>query len=368
MCFVLATVWKNLIRLRRDPFSLIVALGIPLIMGGLMNIVFGGGAPNPHGVLMVDDEDGSFLSHAFTAGFRNGPLANMVTVETVKHDDGIARINRGEGSALLVIPKGLQDAYFANKPFQLELRTNPSQRILPQIIQESLSIMTESSRSKFAVLSQPGRLIDLDIRVKRAAQRPNFATFFFPSMIFMALLFMSNWLSSDIWRERAFGSLRRVAATPASLEAFLSGWLLFIAILMLGVAIAALAAARWAGVSLSNSGACIAWLVFSGLAFFELILFAKMYASSERTANVFGNLVILPLALIGGSFFPFETMPDWMAAIGRKMPNGWALTEFTKMLSGSTGPHQWLPAFATLAIVCAFMFFLNARRLRGFLV
>ena len=30
----------------------------------------------------------------------------------------------------------------------------------------------------------------------------------------------------------------------------------------------------------------------------------------------------------GGSFFPFETMPDWMASFGQLTPNGWALVQF----------------------------------------
>ena len=36
--------------------------------------------------------------------------------------------------------------------------------------------------------------------------------------------------------------------------------------------------------------------------------------------------------MIGGSFFPFEAMPDWMVRIGKLTPNGWALGHIKDIL------------------------------------
>ena len=47
------------------------------------------------------------------------------------------------------------------------------------------------------------------------------------------------------------------------------------------------------------------------------------------------SLMVFPLMMIGGSFFPFEAMPAWMAAVGRWTPNGQAVARLKDILDGS---------------------------------
>jgi ABC-type multidrug transport system permease subunit len=42
--------------------------------------------------------------------------------------------------------------------------------------------------------------------------------------------------------------------------------------------------------------------------------------------------------MLGGSFFPFEVMPDWMARIGKLTPNGWSLLRLREILDGKPNP------------------------------
>jgi ABC-type multidrug transport system permease subunit len=71
-------------------------------------------------------------------------------------------------------------------------------------------------------------------------------------------------------------------------------------------------------------------------------------ASSERVANLLGNFVMLPLTMLGGSFFPLEIMPKGLATIGRLTPNGWSIQHLQAILSGSLQP-------AALAVVAGFL-------------
>jgi len=188
----------------------------------------------PQGRLLVTDEDNSLLSHALTGAFGRGPLSKMVLVENVSREGGRDRINRGDGSAYLIIPKGLQDAYLRNQPFRLQLFTNPGQRILPKIIGETLSIAVDGGfyLQRFAseqlraihldqapsdeVIVRTSRtvnqlvarlrkylfppLIDLEMAVIQAkTETQSFASLFFPPMFFMALLFVAKALSGEIW-------------------------------------------------------------------------------------------------------------------------------------------------------------------------
>jgi ABC-2 type transport system permease protein len=108
--------------------------------------------------------------------------------------------------------------------------------------------------------------------------------------------------------------------------------------------------------------------MFSGSALYLLLLYVVMHASTQRTANVFGNMLIFPFAFVGGCFLPFEIMPDWMARIGRMTPNGWAVTQFQAILSGSARSGSLAAAIAALLAVSAIAFLLVARRLRSFVL
>jgi ABC-type multidrug transport system permease subunit len=400
MRFLLTAARKDLGRLRRDPLALATSLGIPLVLVTLITLVFGGGQALPQGRLLVADEDGTLLSQALTSAFSRQPLSKMLVIESTDREEGRRRMDHGDASALLIVPKGLQNAFFQNRPIQLQLVTNPAQNILPNIIEETLSIVVDGgfylqrlapisllnfgaghtpsddavarlsvifnhfARSLAKYLNPP--LVDLELHVtaeKREGQ--NVAALFLPAMLFMGLLFVGNAHALDIWREQAWGTLRRLATTPASLGAFLSGRLISLALILFGVALVGVAGMRWfAGVPVASVPLATLWLVLSGVVFYLFLVTIAVHASGQRAANVIGNLVVFPLSLVGGSFFPFEMMPDWMASIGRLTPNGWAITEFKALVAGSAHIQEFLIGGAWMAAIGSLLFLLTLRRLR----
>jgi ABC-type multidrug transport system permease subunit len=398
--FLWISACKDLARLRRDPLTLAIPVAIPLILGLLLNVVFGGGDATPQGRLLVADEDGTFVSNLLTGAFSREPLSKMVLVEKVSRGEGQARIENGGASAFLIVPKGFQDAVLQNQPFPLSLLTNPSQRILPNIIEEALNIMVEGdfylqqvagnqlgsfkrdspptdaeiAQSSIAFnrvatglskyLNPP--LIRLDSTVSAdPVQRKSFAAIFFPSMIFMAALFIANTLSADIWKERNTGTLRRLCATPAYLAAFLGGRIVFVVFVLLLVAVAGVLSAIFlASVPIANPPAAVFWLAFSGTLFFLLLLLLTLQASTQRAANVTANLVIFPLMMAGGSFFPFEAMPAWMARIGAYTPNGWAVVQFKAIIDGAGNAKNLFEDAIILVLTCGLTFFLILRKMR----
>ena len=384
--------------------SLATSLAIPLILAVMMSLVFGRGETVPQGRLLVADQDDSLASNLLLGAFSRDPLGKMLLLEKVAPADGRARINRGDGSALLIVPAGFQEAFLRNRPIQLQLFTNPAQRILPQIVQESLSMMVDgafylervagdqlrglatgnappderiasmsASMGHLATLRRYLSPLAMDLETVAVADKSeskSFAATFLPSMIFMGLLMIANSLAFDIWRERLMGTLRRLAVSPAPLGAFLAGRLIFVATVFALVALVGLVASRGlAGVPVPNLPAAAMWLTFAGSALFLMMLVVALAASTARAASVMGNLIVFPLAMIGGCFFPFEWMPAWMARIGRLTPNGWAITQFQAILAGEIDGKQLAVAVAGLTVVSALMFIVALRRLRsGFLV
>jgi ABC-type multidrug transport system permease subunit len=401
MRFLWTSAWKDFVGLRRDPLSLAIPVAIPLILGVLLSIVFARDDATPQGRLLVADEDSTFASNLLIGAFSREPLSKMVLVERVSRGSGQARINSGDGSAFLIIPGGFQDAVFKNQPFRLSLFRNPSQQVLPKIIEETLNIMVESefylhqvagnqlrsfansgpptdaqiAQSSVAInhvanglqkyLNPPLIRLDTAISPDRLQQK-SFAAIFFPSMIFMASLFIANALSADIWKDRNSGTLRRLCTTPARLGAFLGGRVVFVVLVLLSVALAGVLSVQWlASVPVANPPAAVLWLACAGTLFFLLLLLLTLQASTQRGANVTANLVIFPLMMVGGSFFPFEVMPDWMAKFGAWTPNGWAVIRFKAIVDGTNPAGSLFGGAISLALLSTAVFLLILRRLRA---
>ena len=161
------------------------------------------------------------------------------------------------------------------------------------------------------------------------------------------------------------GTLRRAAAMPQSLGAFLAGKTLAAAVVMAGVGVAGLALAWWlVGLRVSRLPAALVWVTASGAAFFLLLSLVQMAASSPRTGNLLASVVIFPLAMLGGGFFPFEFMPPGLARIGRLTPNGRMTAELHSILSGPADPLRWTVALVGVGLFAAVAFALLSRRLR----
>ena len=405
--FILTCAWKDLLRARRDPFGILVWIAIPLILGILITVVFGRGEATPQGRLLVADEDDTFVSNLLTGAFSQQPMSKMVFVEKVSREAGRARIDHGDGSALLIIPKGLSDAVFQNQPSRLELITNPSQRIVPNIIREVLSVVVEAEfylnqiagNELQTFARQPGsrvpteaEIVSYTLAINRVAGglRPylnpplirlettvakanvsgkNLGAILYPTFIFMAVVFSSSALASDIWKERNAGTLRRLCMTRTPLLAFLTGRLLFVVMVFGAIGMMGVSVARWlAGVSVANFLGAVAWLVFSGVSFYLLLLWLVLHASTPRGANTLANLVVFPLSMLGGCFFPFSQMPAWMVRIGSKTPNGLAVIQFNALLDGSVNHSQLAMAGGVLLLVSALAWMLLVRRLQRFVI
>lgn len=403
MRFLLSSALKDLRRLRRDPLAMGVWIGIPVIIGLMLTLLFGGGSsPTPHGRLLVADEDESVISGFLTGSFDRGPMAKMITVERVTRGEGRRRLDAGDGSALLIIPKGFAEAYLRNQRFELTLLTNPSQQILPQIIAETLSMVMDAGfylqllagdqlrvfsgdQGALSDLALSGTIVKLRQRFnslrayvdppviklkstvveQQATNSPSFAAILFPCLLFQSLLFVSMGLSADVWKERRLGTLRRLVSTPASLSSVLAGKLLSVSLVVVAVGVAGLTAGYWmADLHPSNAWAALAWVLCSGAVLYLLMVLIQTAASSERGANLMANLLVMPLMMLGGTFFPFEAMPKQMAAIGRWTPNGWLLLEFKAILGGSIGAGRLAVDLAAVALLGVLAFLLAARRLR----
>lgn len=430
MSFVWATCVKDWRRRSRDPVALLLWIGIPVLIGAILSLLSGGReGPKPQALVLVVDEDDSFVSGLLVGALSQDRVGGVMRAETVELEAGRRRVQDGEASALLVIPDGFGEAVLAEEPTTLTLRTNPAQRILPGIVEESLAALGEGVFYLHRVLgdevrdiaagpdggtpeSRDVQVADIAVRINRAVEelqdvlfppvivletgpeaepdsvdaapgaaadsaevaaggateepRVSFALLFVPGLLFMSFLFMAQGIAEDLWTERLGHTLRRAAVTPNAPAAVLLGKVLSGAGVFLLVSAIALAVAwGWFRLEWTRYPLAVAWSVFSAVLLLLIFCAIQVHAPSRRGASVLSTAIVFPLMMLGGSFFPFEAMPEWMAAAGRWTPNGWALARLKDVLLGRAEAAEMARSAAFIAATGAALFAVAAHRLGG---
>ena len=392
-----------------DPISLLLWIGIPLLIGGLMSLAFGNSSgstpPKPH-LLVAGYEDPIFAKMLPS-------MESRWRVDKVDKKTGLARIAEGDGSALLVVPKDFGTSFLFDQETKLELITNPSQRILPTMIESELKgrfvdgqfymrrlpfdVLTKmqdggedllsaldkatqsSTDPKSATLRSTLFPLLLSVeeertqkQIERAAAKDqpvpqaNIGLLLFPGIMFMALMFMAQGISYDIWREKDQGTLARLLCSPSGTGTLLLAKILAGGILMAVVIGVALGAGCLVfGIRAATIPAALAWCTFAGMCILILFFVVQMLATTSRGANVLTTTILFPLMMLGGAFFPLDSMPQFLADIGRMTPNGLAAQQLEDILGGSVVSGDLLRASLILAATAAALFCLAMRMLRG---
>ena len=390
MSFFLASIQKDLSRWRRDVAALLLWLGIPLMIGGLITALIGDGdGPMPTGTLLIADEDSTLLSGFVAGAYSQEQLGELITVQQVSIEEGEKLIAAGEASGFLLIPEGFQNAFFNEEPVTLTLKTNPSQTILPRIIRDVTEILLDAGFYGSQLLAEEfdkiqsvdadegpdeilvaevavsvQRRIDsiapklfppiLDVEIVKpppAEPRPDFALLYLPGIIMMALLFAANGLAADYWRERESGTLRRLVSTPGGLAPFVAGKAVGAAIIVSAIAaITLLLGFAYHGVDWAKFLPALIWLSIGGLAIFAWFSALQMLFRTSKAADAVLTVLLFPLLMAGGSFFPMAALPDWLAAIGRYAPNGFVADRMTGAL---TSVDHWAFSMTDWLIMAA---------------
>lgn len=388
MNFVIATLKKDIARWRQDATAILLWLSIPLLVGGLISSMAGGDGPQPVAKLLLVDQDDSMLSGLVAGAYGSGQLGELIRVEKVSLEEGTERIDAGDASGLLVIPNGFGDAFVNNQPIALTLKTNPAQTILPGIITNVTEVLLDAgfyaqqlfgdeiSKIMGATGSAPDDAlvaaisVDVNNKIESVAPQlfppaidveivepppsepsPPLALLFLPGIVLMGTLFAANGMANDYWTEREHGTLRRLMIAPGRLGAFVAGKALAAAAVIAVVGGLTLTIGFiYSGISWLKFPSSLFWIVVSGAVLFIWFAVLQMSFSTQKAASVVSMLILFPLLMAGGSFFPLAVLPGWIAAIGRVSPNGFVVDKLTTEL---TAAGVWTIGLNSWAIVIA---------------
>ena len=413
---VLAILRRDLTRYRRNPGRTAFLFALPLVLAGIFALVFGGGGVGEDITIRVLlwDEDRSLLSLLARAASGADPDAGRLEVVEVG-PEGLEMMERGEASALVRIP-GFSDDYLAGVAVHIELVKNPSERFLPQVVEEGLgvgrAVLSAASRVFRPELEQVrafalSESFPPDLAVGELSARANsrlrgverflfppaieletvtvtpagdggadpdlgILAFFLPGLAVMGVLFLAQSATRDILRDREAGLVRHLLTAPVSPAQYLAGKCLSV-LLVTGIGFAALIAVGWAaGVSWGPPVAVAALIAATAIAASGTLLLIMSLVATERQGDALTTIVIIAWSMLGGAFVPLPSLPGFVRPLSATTLVYWAVDGFNELVLRGGGLVDVLPNLAVLlgvgAVFLAAGALLLGRKIRrGFL-
>ena len=162
MAQVVAMTRKDLIRRLRSPVWLIVSLLFPLTFAGMIGLAFGrrGGEELPRiQVLMLDLDDSGLSRFISGAGETDDSPVRFTFTPVSDEAEGRRRMEAGEASGFVIVPARFAEDLFDGRPVTLRVLKNPSETILPQVVEELVSVMALYLDQGAHLLGEPAAAI-----------------------------------------------------------------------------------------------------------------------------------------------------------------------------------------------------------------
>jgi ABC-2 type transport system permease protein len=100
------------------------------------------------------------------------------------------------------------------------------------------------------------------------------------------------------------------------------------------------------------------------LAFLSIGLLVGALAKSQEAATALVNLIILPMAFLGGAFIPLAFAPQWIVNVSYVMPLRYLVIGMQNVMARGDGPASALPAMGLLLAFAAVLTLISVRVFR----
>lgn len=414
---VIALIRKDFTRRWRSPISTIVLLVFPFMMAGMIGAISSGSSGGiPELTVFVLDRDEGLVGNLLTGG--RVPSGDELSLELVEvGEEGFARMDRGEASAMIVLEKGFTDDALAGRPVQFGLVRNPAESIKPEMVEQGLLVLSTYIDVVVKVLGEeiqefedmmdaddmPTMLAvtDLSSRVYRRLSAgseylfppvvsvvsskegsgedgevlagPNVFGYVLVMIAVMSVLFAAIRAITEIYEERNNGMIRRFLSTPAPLGMFIGSKILFAVLFgltVMSILLLAGGALGWFGARVPVLGVLVHTAGFAFAAAGLMVLLISL-VKTEKQAGFLSWIVVMAMSVLGGSMFPAENMPGPMQNAAHFTLNYWAIEGYLDLIVRQVAVSQVLPISARLAAVGLVLglvgFFLMRRRVRAVL-
>lgn len=368
--------WKDLRRARRNPVPYLIHLCLPLVITGLLGLMFSGrgSGSSPLGEIRVAvvDEDDSALTRLLRGALSQDGGAERLESRFLPREEALREVTNGTVAAAVVLPRGFTRDFLAGREgITVELIKNPAQQIHPAVVEEGLGVLVtalnaaaqnfgpdlaawrdlltkDPSPSPAALAGQVEktaarieaarrRLDPIPVGFERET-RPSASTgpprqpggtnlfaYLLPGLAAMFLVFLADVAMRDLHREVRERTFERFCTLPQPAWIFVLGKVLF-ALVMVSLG---------AAVLLGGGGWVFRFAWRQPMAVLALALSFSLFATGlmaalagivggGRRGEVLNTLVAMGLGLAGGGAFPAESLPPFLREhVTAHLPTAW---------------------------------------------
>jgi ABC-2 type transport system permease protein len=334
----------------RDRSALVFTILIPVLFLVLFGSIYkSSSAPR---VSVVEVGKVSLLDQATASS--HGELAKVLTIT---HAGSLP-------AALSQVRKGSVNAAVTQQGGALFVRYSIADQTTAGVVQAVFSSLAQQANQ--AASGQPPAVTVHTQRVEDTSLKP--IQYLAPGLLGWAIASGGAFGAAITlvgWRENKL--LRRLRLAPVSTSAVVLarvGVSVAIAVVQLAVFLG-IATTPYFGLKLTASWWMAIPVVICGtLAFMSIGLLVGAFAKTQQAATSIANLIILPMAFLGGAFIPLDFAPDWIRAVSHAMPLRYLVVGMQNVMARGEGPASALPAIGILLGLAAIFTLIAVRVFR----
>ncbi len=317
----------------REPAAVFWVFGFPVLLAVALGLAFREQPPEP---IRAGVEAGAPHAAALTEALGDAELVTLMELPAAELDRALAK-----GSVDLIVR-----GYAPPMVDVLVDPTRPESRLAR--LELDRAIQAKLGRRDVATIRS-------DTNVPRGSR---YIDFLLPGLIALNIIGSSLWgVGYSIVTERSKKLLRRYVVTPMRRRDFLLAIMLSRLCFLIVEVAALLLFGAWAfDVTLQGSVLAVMGIAFlGGIAMTGLAIFVSARTESVEVASGLINLVMMPMWIVSGTFFPYERFPEVLHPLIEALP----LTAMNNAMRGIINFGQPLSDFGSEMLVLAIWGFLG---------
>lgn len=298
---------KELLQLLRNPVLLIIILGCPIVVMGVIPYAMGNKA---HIRLIWIDDDNSAVSRKIGSSLQNSPYFTQITIEPTL-DKATEAIDKGEADIVLQVPSGFEKQLILTHPLPLAIAVDGTHTLSAQ---NNLYYLTQTINNCI-----PGSTISTECSIYPMFSQSNSnRSFFIVSLLVLLITILGiSLITLSIVMEKENGVFEQLHSTVLRWDVYLSAKITFyIVFCLLELLVGLLLCRVFHGFIITG-----ALFEFFFLALFFLIpvlgigLFISGLSKSQLQAAYLIIFSLLTLILMSSMFSLLQSMPKWAQAL-----------------------------------------------------
>jgi ABC-2 type transport system permease protein len=289
----------------------------PVLLMGLLGIVFGGGMGGSLNLAIVRLDNGAVAS-TLVKSFQN--VDGVKVSEAVSESEALDELRSGKVQGVLVLPHGLEKSFSRSKgttvlPFHYDnsnLATAGQVTSITQQVVQGVGNAISKVQPKLAIVPQGVKSKNLD-----------YLDFLVPGIVALSIMQTAIFgIAGTIVTYKEKGVLRRLRATPMPMSGFMganvvmrivTGLIQMVIVLAVGMLL----------FHVQVNGSLLALSVVAVIgagAFVSLGFVIAAFSKNQEVAQALMNVVQTPMMFLSGIFFPMTNAPSWIQPIVKVLP------------------------------------------------